>query len=117
MPQVYNGLDVAVSASTSPEPLGTVVIEALAMARPLVAPGHGGAAEMATHDETALLFKPGDADDLARQIARFHDEPATAARIAQAARVHALATFDVATHAGKMQAIYDQVLIQANPLK
>ena len=31
MEQVYNGLDVVVSASTSPEPLGTVVIEAMAM--------------------------------------------------------------------------------------
>ena len=38
MEQVYNGLDVVVSASTSPEPLGTVVIEAMAMARPLIGP-------------------------------------------------------------------------------
>jgi glycosyltransferase involved in cell wall biosynthesis len=110
MPQVYNGLDVVVSASTSPEPLGTVVIECMAMARPLVAPAHGGAAEMATHGDTALLFKPGDAEDLARQIARIHTEPETAAQIAQAARKHALAMFDVETHAAKVQAVYDALL-------
>jgi len=34
MPEVYNGLDIVVSASTSPEPLGTVVIESMAKARP-----------------------------------------------------------------------------------
>jgi glycosyltransferase involved in cell wall biosynthesis len=112
MPRVYNGLDVVVSASTSPEPLGTVVIESMTMARPLVAPSHGGAIEMATHDETALLFAPGNAGDLARQIARLHDEPATATRLSEAARIHALATFDVATHAEKVQTIYDTVLAE-----
>ena len=110
MTEVYNGLDVVVSASTSPEPLGTVVIESMTMARPLVAPAHGGAAEMATHEQTALLFKPRDATDLARQIARFHDDPETTERLRQAARIHALATFDVETHATKVQRLYDQVM-------
>lgn len=110
MPQVYNGLDVVVSASTSPEPLGTVVIECMAMARPLVAPAHGGAAEMATHGETALLFKPGDAQDLESQILLIHVEPEMAERLGEAARKHALKTFDVRTHAARVQAIYDQVL-------
>jgi glycosyltransferase involved in cell wall biosynthesis len=110
MPPVYNGLDVVVSASTSPEPLGTVVIEAMAMARPLVAPSHGGAVEMATHERTALLFEPRDGGDLAAQIARFHDEPDTANRLREAARVHALATFKVETHAAKVQQVYDALL-------
>ena len=110
MPQAYNGLDVVVSASTSPEPLGTMVIESLAMARPLVAPAHGGAAEMATHEKTALLFNPGDAADLAKQIARYYDEPETAQRLGKAARIHALATFDVETHARKIQEVYDRLM-------
>lgn len=110
MPAVYNGLDVVVSASTSPEPLGTVVIESLALGRPLVAPSHGGAAEMATHEETALLFRPGDAEDFADKVAEFHDNPETGARIGAAARAHALATFHVRTHAEKVQAIYDRLL-------
>jgi len=41
MEAVYNGLDVVLSASISPEPLGTVVIEAMAMGRPLIGPNHG----------------------------------------------------------------------------
>ncbi|MBS3800847.1 MAG: glycosyltransferase family 4 protein, partial [Thioalkalivibrio sp.] len=110
MPTVYNGLDVVVSASTSPEPLGTVVIESMALGRALVAPSHGGAAEMAIHEETALLFRPGDAEDFAEKVAEFHDNPETGARIGAAAREHALATFHVRTHAEKVQAIYDRLL-------
>jgi glycosyltransferase involved in cell wall biosynthesis len=110
MPSLYNGLDVVVSASTSPEPLGTVVIESMTMERPLVAPAHGGAAEMATHGETALLFEPGSAQDLARQIAYLHDKPETARRLGEDARRHALATFDVETHATRIQGVYDQLV-------
>lgn len=65
---------------------------------------------MATHEQTALLFKPGDAADLAHQIAPFHDDPELAQRLGRAARQRALATFDVETHARKVQAVYDQVL-------
>ncbi len=110
MPEVYNSLDVVVSASTSPEPLGTVVIESLALGRPLVAPAHGGAKEMAEHERTALLFRPGDADDLARCIRRLHDDPELGLRLGAAAREHALATFAVETHAERVQAVYDRLL-------
>jgi len=72
MEAVYNGLDVVLSASISPEPLGTVVIEAMAMGRPLIGPNHGGAAEMMQHDETGLLFTPRDAQSLADAIEKFY---------------------------------------------
>jgi len=72
MEQVYNGLDVVVSASTSPEPLGTVVIEAMAMGRPLIGPRHGGAEEMIEHLKTGLLFTPNDALALASELERLY---------------------------------------------
>lgn len=110
MPVVYNGLDVVVSASTSPEPLGTVVIESMAMGRPLIGPNHGGAAEMADHDETALLFEHGSAESLAAAIQRLYDEPELGPRLGKAARVKALKTFAVETHVRNIQAIYAAVL-------
>ncbi len=107
---VYNGLDVVVSASTSPEPLGTVVIECMAMGRPLVAPNHGGGAEMNEHGVTALLFEPGNADALADAILRLHRDRALAAALGQAARTKALRTFAVAEHVAGVEAVYDRVL-------
>lgn len=110
MPQVYNGLDVVVSASTSPEPLGTVVIESMAMARPLIGPNHGGAAEMMEHAKTGLLFNPGDANDLAAAIKKFHDQPLLREKLGVAARSHALATFSVERHVQEIQSVYDRFL-------
>ena len=110
MPVVYNGLDVVVSASTTPEPLGTVVIECMAMGRPLVAPDHGGAAEMGEHDETALLFKPKDSDSLADAIQRLYREDGLGKRIGMAARDKALATFAVDEHVLRVMKIYNSML-------
>ncbi|BCX89702.1 hypothetical protein MIN45_P2075 [Methylomarinovum tepidoasis] len=110
MPAVYNGLDVVVNASTSPDPLGTVVIEAMAMARPLIGPDHGGAAEMIDHEHTGLLFAPGDPEALTEAIERFHDDIELRERCRHSARRHALKTFAVTAHATAVQQVYDYLL-------
>ena len=110
MEQVYNGLDVVVSASISPEPLGTMVIECMAMGRPLIGPNHGGAAEMMAHDKTGLLFTPNDAESLAAEITRFYRDRPYALQLGHNARDHALATFAVGSHVDKIQTLYDSIL-------
>jgi len=114
MPAVYNGLDVVVSASTSPEPLGTVVIEAMAMGRPLIGPNHGGAAEMMEHEKTGLLFEPGNAESLARAISQFYNSAALRKKLGKAAREKALKTFAVEEHVRHMQKVYSAVCLQSN---
>lgn len=107
---MYKGLDIVVSASTSPEPLGTMVIECMAMARPLVAPNHGGAAEMTDHMGTALLFEPGNAQHLADAIIQLYRNPDQRVQLGLAARAKALCTFAVEEHVRRVQEIYEQVL-------
>lgn len=110
MPIVYNGLDVVVSASTKPEPLGTMVIETLAMGRPLIAPNHGGGAEMVEHGVTGLLFEPGDANELATMIQAYYEDRALRQKVGRNGRIHALKTFGVREHAENIQSIYDMML-------
>ncbi|MBS3955291.1 MAG: glycosyltransferase family 4 protein [Methylomicrobium sp.] len=110
MPLAYNGIDIVVSASTSPEPLGTVVIESMAMARPLIGPKHGGAAEMMEHNKTGLLFVPKSPTSLAEQIYAFYIDSSLRSTISQNARSHALKTFAVDTHVRKVKEVYDGLL-------
>ena len=114
MPTVYNGLDVVVSASTSPEPLGTVVIESMAMGRPLIGPNHGGAAEMMEHEKTGLLFEHGNAGDLARTISQFYDSVELRKSLGKAARKKALKMFAVEEHVRHVQKVYTEVFQQLN---
>ncbi len=110
MARVYNGLDVVVSASTSPEPLGTMIIEAMTMARPIIAPDHGGAVEMIEHERTGLLFKHGDPIDLAEKIRRLHSGPALRMALGQAARGHALEVFAIREHVSQVEQVYRDLL-------
>ncbi len=68
MPAAYKLADVVVSASTDPEAFGRVAVEGQSMGRPVVAPNHGGAMEQIIHGVTGWLFRPGDEEDLARQL-------------------------------------------------
>ena len=110
METVYKGLDVVLSASTQPEPLGTVVIEAMAMGRPIIAPNHGGAAEMILHDETGLLFDPGDIQSLANAIEKLCCSKSLRVKLGENARSVALKSFAVEDHVRHIQNIYQQLL-------
>ncbi|CAG0991704.1 Putative glycosyltransferase EpsD [Anaerolineales bacterium] len=110
MAAVYNGLDVVLSASTSPEPLGTMIIEAMTMARPLIAPDHGGAVEMIENGKTGLLFKAGDAQDLAEKIRTLYRDSALRKDMGQSARAHALQVFSVEEHVRHIESVYKQLL-------
>lgn len=110
MERVYNGLNIVVSASTSPEPLGTMVIECMAMGRPLIGPDHGGAAEMMEHNKTGLLFTPNDALSLATEIENFYCNSQLQLQLGHNARLHALETFAVSSHADKIQTLYNSIL-------
>jgi glycosyltransferase involved in cell wall biosynthesis len=93
MPAAYALADIVISASTEPEGFGRVVIEAQAMARPVVATNHGGAAETVTHGMTGWLVPPGDAPALAAALDAVLDLPpeeraATAERARAAVQAH-----------------------------
>ena len=70
MPAAYKLTDVVVSASTSPEAFGRVVIEAQALGRPVIATNHGGPKETVLEGETGWLVKPNDSAALASAIQR-----------------------------------------------
>lgn len=73
--QVLRELDVVVVPSLWYENSPTVILEAFAHRTPVVASNLGGMAELVRDGENGLLFAPGDADDLARQLRRLLDDP------------------------------------------
>ena len=48
-----------------------VIIEAMAKARPVIAPRLTAIPEMVAEGQTGYLFRQGDAEDLAHQLSRF----------------------------------------------
>jgi glycosyltransferase involved in cell wall biosynthesis len=111
MPAAYMLADVVVSASTSPEGFGRVVVEAQAMGLPVVATDHGGARETVLPGSTGWLVPPRDPRALADAVAealRLRPEE----RLAHAARAidHVRRNFDTATMAARTLRVYEEVL-------
>lgn len=78
--------DVVVHASTRPEPFGQVVIEAMALGRPVIAADAGGPAEVVTDGHDGLLVPPGDVEALASALVRLTADREARARLAENGR-------------------------------
>ena len=88
IPVWMQAMDVIVHASDH-EPFGIVVIEAMALGKPVIAGDAAGPTEIITEGVNGLLTPYGDAPALARAVCRYLDEPDFAARLGAAARVRA----------------------------
>ena len=74
--KVHSELDVLVVPSLWHENSPNVILEAFAAGTPVIASNQGGLAELVKHEVNGLLFRTGDAADLARQLQRIVDQPA-----------------------------------------
>lgn len=66
--ELMGSVDVVAHCSLDPDPFPTVVLEAMALGRALVATRTRGPEEAIDHGRTGLLVPPGDAEALARAI-------------------------------------------------
>lgn len=71
------------------EAFGRVTVEAMKYGRPLIGADSEGTAELIDHGVTGLLYKPGDADELADHVLELADNEARAKALAQNAKTWA----------------------------
>ncbi|MGZ4416794.1 MAG: glycosyltransferase family 4 protein [Gaiellaceae bacterium] len=79
----------AVMPSRLPEPLGTVVHEAMSRGKPVIGTSHGGHPDMIIDGETGFLVPPGGVAALAAAMERLLRDPELRARMGEAARQRA----------------------------
>lgn len=81
--------DIVAIPSVHPESFGMVVIEAMALGRPVVAADAGGPSEIITDSVDGLLVPAGDARALAAALERLVRDPVAARFMGETARVTA----------------------------
>src|SRR5262249_14466161 len=101
--------DVFVLPSES-EGFGRVLVEAMAMARPIVATNVGGIPDIVRDGETGVLVEPANPVALAHAVRGLLDDPAGAARLGAAGRLRAESTFSLGAHVDNVERVYDEVL-------
>lgn len=92
------------------EPLGLVVMEAMAAGRPVVGSEVGGIPEMLRHEETGLLVAPRSPGPLSEALARLIAEPDLRARFGERGRARCEAHFSLDAHVAAVLSEYETVL-------
>ena len=112
MPAVMNAIDCLVHPQIGTDAFSTVVLEAMACAKPVIATRVDGAMEQVLHGETGFLVDPEDLPGLA-QAMRFMVESGKFQRATLGARgrERACSQFDVRTTADRMLSVY-RALVQ-----
>ena len=112
LPQMMNALDVlALPSRTTPswkEQFGRVIIEAHACEVPVIGSSSGAIAEVI--ENGGLVFREGDAEDLANAIETLRQNPQRAREMALAGRAQVLEKYTWRRVAQQMHAIYQRVL-------
>jgi glycosyltransferase involved in cell wall biosynthesis len=106
VPAALRSLDIVVHASTSPEPFGMVIAEAMAAGRAVVAVRAGGSSELFQDGVDALGHRMGDAEDLARQLRRLVQDSSLRERLGRAAGAAAERRFSAARMATEFRQVY-----------
>lgn len=88
IPEWMQAMDIVVHASDK-EPFGLVIIEGMALGKPMVATDEGGPAEIITPEVHGILTPYGDSEALAQALCRYLGDPEFAAAMGSAARKRA----------------------------
>lgn len=108
VPDLLHMADVAVHASTDPEPFGLVVPEAMAIGTAVVVSRFGGPGEVLC-EGAGFLHDPSDPSELAGVLMKLMRSPELRTCTARAALEH-VETFNVARTVERMQAVYCELL-------
>lgn len=102
--ELLGAADIVVHASTSPEPFGLVVVEGMAMAKPVIASRLGGPGEI-VQPGSGILFDPGHPDDLATHLEALMGDPAFRRKLGEGGLARAEA-FDIRQNVRAIEAVY-----------
>jgi glycosyltransferase involved in cell wall biosynthesis len=109
--RVLSAADVLAFPSLAPEGFGRPIIEAMALARPVVATDVGPSAEILGADAGRLV--PPDATSLAQALGDLLRSPDERARMGQAGRRRVDACFTLDRQVAAMSAIYREAVLSA----
>lgn len=104
-----NAADILVHPPTRPEPFGRVVIEAMALAKPVVAAAAGGVLEIVEPGITGLLAPPGDARAFEGAVRTLVCDSSQRMALGQAGRRQVESRFNPAEHLHGIERVYAEI--------
>jgi len=107
--ELMSACDLVAHTSTSPEPFGRVIVEAMLCQRPIVATAAGGVVELIEPGATGWLVPGNNAEKLAEVINECYADPDRAAAIAQRGYQQAIQAFHLDETCQKVTQVLESV--------
>jgi glycosyltransferase involved in cell wall biosynthesis len=108
----YRGARMLVFPSIWFETFGLVGAEAMGHGLPVVTPNFGALADLVEDEISGLLFRTGDAADLAAKMTRLWEDGDLCRRMGLAARERAIAHWTVDHYFEQLASLYDEVILE-----
>jgi glycosyltransferase involved in cell wall biosynthesis len=108
----YAGADVVVLPSGQAEPFAGVVLEAMAMGKPVIATAVGGSPDQVVDGKTGYLVPPADSAALADKIRVLLERPELGKRMGEAGRERIRTELGIRRTLDKLENIYTEVLTE-----
>jgi glycosyltransferase involved in cell wall biosynthesis len=106
VPDLVGALDVLLHTSIRPEPFGRVVLEGMALARPVIATRGGGIPDIVVDGETGIIVPPSDAAALAEAVAALATDPRRALDMGRRGLMRLESHFSVVRQLDALRRIY-----------
>jgi len=110
MPNIYAGCDVLVLPSIH-EPFGNVVVEAMAVGKPVIGSYVGGIKDTIVHGVTGYHVEPKNGEQLSRFLIRLLEDASLRKKLGENARKIVLSTYNIELLLQKIEKIYYKCLI------
>lgn len=107
--ELYNLFDLFVLPSTNPDPLPTVVLEAMASGKPVVGYRHGGVCEMVAEGENGLLAQPGNPALLSETMKEILENPEKLEAFGKASLKRQLEQFSLQSYIENFSTVYQEI--------
>jgi glycosyltransferase involved in cell wall biosynthesis len=105
---ILSAFDIFILPSIQPDPLPTVVLEAMASGKPVVATSHGGACEMVADGITGILIPWDDAEKSAKKVVPLLTDKPLRFQLGLQGRKRVLEHFSLEAFGDKMAGIFEQ---------
>lgn len=113
VPALMKLMDVVVHASSKPEPFGMVLIEAMAMQKPVVATKMGGPLDIMLDGQTGFLVASDDPREMADAVKRLLVDKKLASNMGRKGKSRVVDMFTKERYARQVESVYFK-LLQSN---
>lgn len=111
----YAACDVCVAPSIQFEPFGLVILEAMAVKKPVIGSSLGGIPEIIDDGKTGYLVPPGDSAALAESMSQLLQQPELARQFGEAGYLRLIEKFHIAHQCDRVLAVYQEATSHAYP--